>query len=175
MDPLPLWNCRVGPMESYSTKMNTRPEFFEPAGTSRKGFSFRMWKELPKSMNELLYEAVQQNNSEKALHALRLGADPNMTTTVWPLMHYGVEYRNIAMLDALQRFGGDVNAVDSAGYTALHKCATSNVYLPIARYLLEMGGADPLLRDAYSRTPLHIAMEMGAKEIVDLFEKMGDE
>lgn len=159
-------------MESYTTKMNPRPDFFEPAGTFRNGFNLRMWTEMPKSMNELLYEAVQKNDSQKVLHALRMGADPNMTTPVWPLMHYGVEYRNVAMLDALQRFGGDVNAVDSAGYAPLHKCATSDVYLPIARFLLEMGGADPMLRDAYSRTPHHIALEMNNTAMSSLFEEL---
>lgn len=161
-------------MESYNTKMN-RPDFFEPAPTSRKGFNLRIWTEMPKSINEQLYEAVQKNDSKKVLQALRMGADPNMPTPVMPLMHYAVEYRNLAMMDALQRFGGDVNAVDVAGYTPLHKCATNAVYLPIARYLLEMGGADPLLRDSYSRTPMDIALEMNNPAMVDLMEDMGDE
>lgn len=164
-------------MESYSTKMNPRPDLFEPAGSYRKGFSFRVfWNEMPMGAAALLYEAVLSNHTENCLLALRRGADPNVFDPIGsPLLHHAVRHLNLEMIDALVRFGANVNIQDRKAHTALHICAESPVYLEIMRWLLEMGCADATIRDFYGITAMDIALEKNNTQAVELIEHMTEE
>lgn len=170
MDPETAQKSRVGTMESYNSKMNDRPAFFEPAGTFRGEFTLRLWTERPVHYAAKLYEACAAGDLENAMDALRHGADPNVCDVEGrPLLQVALMKQNIHLMDALFQFGASLDAQDEEGLTALHLCAANPEFDKEAHWLLEMG-ADPKVRDKYERTAYHIALEQENAIVADAIE-----
>ena len=60
-----------------------------------------------------------------------------------------------------------VNSEDDVGYTALHHCATDNLVTEAA-FLLSHGANTEAASNEYRRTALHIAVQKGHRELVEL-------
>lgn len=133
-----------------------------------------------------LFRAVQLNDLEVAEALLKKGANPNINSmgyTAWGLVAgigpndrgRGGAGANMAMLDLLTKYGGDVNAKISGtlsnsfhigygnandgvnskeGTTALHEAARAG-QVDLVKYLLEHG-ADPNLPDLDNQKPADV-------------------
>jgi len=78
------------------------------------------------------------------------------------------------VIKLLLRYGANVNAIGSQGWTALH-VASANGYPPATQVLLDHC-ADPNVQDDYGETPLHCALENGHLGIsLSLIKHTGDQ
>merc|ERR1711988_553593 len=79
--------------------------------------------------------------------------------------------RNQMATELLIRNGADIEALDSYGYTPLHRMASNNLAVG-AKVMLD-AGADPLNRGGTGATPLEIAQASKALEVVKVLEAHG--
>jgi ankyrin repeat protein len=125
----------------------------------------------------LLRKAVADGNMACVTSLLKQGVDINLqfSTDVDTLkekqtaLHVGVLKQQLSMCRLLVGAGSNVNLVDAAGCTPLHRAAMSagnEQSLEFCRVLVE-AGADAKLKDGYGKTPLDYAKEDGdAREVV---------
>lgn len=66
--------------------------------------------------------------------------------------------------------GAEINLADSSGKTALH-WACSGEHVATVRYLLSLAETSTTVVDLKKRLPLHLAIALGTKDIVDLLIK----
>lgn len=89
-----------------------------------------------------------------------------------PLHMCGMSGRNQAAVGVLVEFGADIEAVDTYGYTPLHRMASNNL-AEGARQLLA-AGADPLGKGASGQTAFDVARSSAAKGVIDVLRAHGD-
>ena len=75
--------------------------------------------------------------------------------------------------ETLIRFGADIEALDTYGYTPLHRMASNNLGVG-ARALLS-AGADPLFKGNNGQTPMQVARGSGAMDVVRALQEHGQE
>lgn len=83
-------------------------------------------------------------------------------------IHTAVEHNDLQTVQKHIAAKTDLNAKNSAGYTALHLAAMKG-YAPIVEALLA-AGADPTRKGPQGKTPLDVAREKGQNAIVQLLE-----
>ncbi|RLV60361.1 ankyrin repeat domain-containing protein [Parashewanella curva] len=92
------------------------------------------------------------------------------------LIEYAAEYAQLEKLQILLEFGADANKFGSvkccsALYWAISRNATpKQLQLDMIHLLLE-SGADPKFADIRGETPLHLAIELGNVDVLDLLLK----
>jgi ankyrin repeat protein len=107
---------------------------------------------------------------------LAAGADPNeiMTGGARPLHTCGMSRSGELSTAIIIAAGGGIEALDTYGYTPLHRMASNNLAIG-AQALLE-AGADvnrPTEKPYAGDTPLRIAMQSGAKDVAAVLRKWG--
>ncbi|WP_341816118.1 ankyrin repeat domain-containing protein [Wolbachia endosymbiont (group B) of Elophila nymphaeata] len=86
-------------------------------------------------------------------------------------LHYAIDAKTVRLL---VEKGGNVNAADVEGHTALHLAVTEK-RLEIVRELIKSGGNVNAEEYGNKCTPLHLACMIGEKEIVKELVKAGGE
>jgi ankyrin repeat protein len=120
-------------------------------------------------------QAIQRGpDAVKAL--LAQGADPNevMTGGASPLHTCGMSRAGQASTGVLIAAGGKIEALDTYGYTPLHRMASNNLDKG-ARALLEAGAdVNRASGPPYAgETPLDIALSSGAREVAAVLREYG--
>lgn len=120
-------------------------------------------------------QAVQQllSTGERSLGG---DADPNqiMTGGATPLHTCGMSRTGQLSTGLLIEAGAEVEAVDTYGYTPLHRMASNN--LAQGAEMLLQAGADPnkVTGKPYAGdTPLKIALQSGARDVVAVLRRYG--
>ena len=101
-----------------------------------------------------------------------LARDPTHQAT---LLHIAVDADKFAGVALLLRLGSDIDARDKYRMTPLHKAAIFN-RLKIAELLIENGADLNALAPKYGHifvSPLHLAAEAGAADMIDLLAEYG--
>merc|ERR1712087_679008 len=89
-----------------------------------------------------------------------------------PLHMCGMSARNQKSTQTLIDAGADVEALDTYGYTPLHRMASNN--LAVGAEALLAAGADPNARASTDGdTPLDVAMDSDAMAVVNVLRKYG--
>lgn len=88
-----------------------------------------------------------------------------------PLHMCGMGEINQLSTEYIVKMGGDVNAVDTYGHTALHRMAANN--LPVGAEALCKAGANVSVRTAFGETPLQTAMQSRAVDVIRVLKKHG--
>ena len=88
-----------------------------------------------------------------------------------PLHNCGMSRKNQAQVDLLVAFGGDVEAVDTYGYTPLHRMASNN--LAVGAKLLLEAGADPNFRGGSGETARAVAKQSRALDVLKVLDAFG--
>ena len=88
-----------------------------------------------------------------------------------PLHMCGMSQRNQHSAALLISRGADIEALDTYGMTPLHRCASNN--LAAGAESLLAAGADPTHRGRVNLTPLEMARQAGAAEVVRLLQRHG--
>lgn len=126
------------------------------------------------ALNLALLRAAEKNRTADVKALLARGANPNAKGPLGytPIMLLALHPNlDATTIQALQKAGGNIDAVDSAGTTALmHACANSSD--TEARVLLARG-AKANIADPNGNTALMIAAEKGAEKIVPLLLARG--
>eukprot|EP00501_MAST-03F_sp_TOSAG23-6_P002612 GSMAST32.ASY1.ANO1.2753.1 assembled CDS len=90
-----------------------------------------------------------------------------------PLHNCGMSQRNQLATSFIVSHGGDIEAVDTYGFTPLHRMASNN--LPIGTKALLDAGASPIgLPGLNTPTPLQIARESRAEAVISILETFGN-
>ncbi len=112
--------------------------------------NFNVW-------DSVLLSAAYNNETDKALTALKNGAEPNVSYfNITPLM-YAVENHNIRLVRELLKNGADPDIIPYDTVPAALSLAVINFYNDIVKLLLQ-SGADPDLKDLTGYTPLERAI-----------------
>ncbi|MCO5568565.1 hypothetical protein L7F22_022264 [Adiantum nelumboides] len=85
----------------------------------------------------------------------------------WALLHLACYMDDVGMVELLLQYGAQVNVRDSLGRTPLHNCLLYRRNT-VAKLLLARG-AGPAAVDEDGKTPLQVAMELGAVTDEELF------
>lgn len=85
-----------------------------------------------------------------------------------PLHNCGMSTRNQAQTSILIEQGADIEALDTYGYTPLHRMASNN--LAIGAQLLLDAGADPLNRGGSGELPIEIAKSSRARDVLRVLQ-----
>ncbi|MCO5577776.1 hypothetical protein L7F22_031610 [Adiantum nelumboides] len=85
----------------------------------------------------------------------------------WALLHLACYMDDVGMVELLLQYGAQVNVRDSLGRTPLHNCILYRRNT-VAKLLLARG-ASPAAVDEDGKTPLQVAMELGAVTDEELF------
>lgn len=86
-----------------------------------------------------------------------------------PLHSCGMSRQGERATAFLVERGGNVEATDTYGYRPLHRMASNN--LALGAEALLVAGADPNAKTAQGETPLSIARDSSAKDVVRVLEK----
>eukprot|EP00486_Rosalina_sp_Unknown_P002719 CAMPEP_0201574634 /NCGR_PEP_ID=MMETSP0190_2-20130828/19252_1 /ASSEMBLY_ACC=CAM_ASM_000263 /TAXON_ID=37353 /ORGANISM="Rosalina sp." /LENGTH=193 /DNA_ID=CAMNT_0048003151 /DNA_START=68 /DNA_END=649 /DNA_ORIENTATION=- len=101
--------------------------------------------------------------------------DEIMTGGARPLHTCGMSKKGQLVTQLIIDYGGDINAMDTYGYTPLHRMASNN--LPIGAEALLKAGAkwDQKSGKPYSgETPMNIALQSSAYDVIKVLQKYGD-
>ena len=90
-----------------------------------------------------------------------------------PLHMCGMSQSNQHSAALLISRGADIEALDTYGMTPLHRCASNN--LAAGAEALLAAGADPAHRGSVRLTPLELARQSGAADVIRLLQKHGTE
>ena len=88
-----------------------------------------------------------------------------------PLHMCGMSQSNQHSAALLISRGADIEALDTYGMTPLHRCASNN--LAAGAEALLAAGADPAHRGSVRLTPLELARQSGAAEVIRLLQRHG--
>merc|ERR1711871_1504073 len=88
-----------------------------------------------------------------------------------PLHNCGMSRQNQLSVPFLISRGADIEAVDTYGFTPLLRMASNNLAMG-ARALLE-AGADPMNKGGSGRTPLEVAQESSARDVIMALQEFG--
>ena len=88
-----------------------------------------------------------------------------------PLHMCGMSQSNQHSAALLISRGADIEALDTYGMTPLHRCASNN--LAVGAEALLAAGADPTYRGRVNITPLEMARQAGAAEVIRLLQRHG--
>lgn len=118
----------------------------------------------------------------KALKDLRvlqalLGTYPDLVNDIstggaQPLHNAGMSARAQHAVPTLVRNGADIEAVDTYGYTPMHRMASNN--LEVGALGLLQAGADPLFTGDSGQTPMQVAKSSGAERVVRVLQQWGN-
>ena len=92
-----------------------------------------------------------------------------------PLHTCGMSKKGQLVTELIINYGGDINAIDTYGYKPLHRMASNN--LPIGAEALLKAGAkwnDKSGKPYSGETPMQIAMQSGAYDVVKVLQMYGD-
>jgi len=88
-----------------------------------------------------------------------------------PLHGCGMSSRNQGQVGVLVERGADIEAVDTYGYTPLHRMASNN--LAVGAKLLLEAGADPAFRGGSGETAAAVARSSRARDVLRVLEAHG--
>ena len=88
-----------------------------------------------------------------------------------PLHNCGMSRKNQGQVSLLVEFGADVEAVDTYGYTPLHRMASNNLAVG-AKQLLE-AGADPAFTGGSGETAYAVARQSRATDVLQVLDSFG--
>lgn len=113
---------------------------------------------------------------EAVRQLLAAGADPNevMTGGARPLHTCGMSRSGQLSTQVLIEAGAEIEALDTYGYTPLHRMASNN--LAVGAEALLAAGADPnrpTEKPYTGDTPLSIARSSGARDVVEVLLRYG--
>jgi len=118
----------------------------------------------------VLLHASSEGDTQQVLTQLANGVDPNSTIPVLgtPAIVLAAAEGHLETVRTLIGRGADVNAEDSAGWTALH-AATRNGHKDIVVLLLDHGAR---IKPAtwYNPTPMYVAEKRGHPDILELLK-----
>lgn len=114
-------------------------------------------------------------HGDEAIDAL-LAKDPKLVNEIstggaTPLHNCGMSKRNQLSTAYLISKGGVLNALDTYGYTPLHRMASNN--LPIGAEALLKAGASVHGSPSTGETPLQIAVQSQAREVIQVLKQYG--
>jgi ankyrin repeat protein len=118
-----------------------------------------------KQLNIELRQAMYSRDYAKAKRLVAEGADPD-TRNGWgsPFIYWCAENNQVELIDFALAHGGDINAVDKNGETALHKVAKLG-RVAMIDHLLDRGAAINH-GNIYNTTPLFVAARSNQIEAV---------
>jgi ankyrin repeat protein len=121
--------------------------------------------EEQKQLNIDLRQAMYSRDYAKAKRLIAAGADPN-TRNGWgsPFIYWCAENSQVELIDFALEHGGDIDAVDKNGETALHKVAKLG-RVAMIDHLLDRGAAINH-GNIYKTTPLFVAARSNQPEAV---------
>eukprot|EP00240_Pyramimonas_obovata_P013999 CAMPEP_0118922154 /NCGR_PEP_ID=MMETSP1169-20130426/1177_1 /TAXON_ID=36882 /ORGANISM="Pyramimonas obovata, Strain CCMP722" /LENGTH=211 /DNA_ID=CAMNT_0006862983 /DNA_START=167 /DNA_END=802 /DNA_ORIENTATION=+ len=187
----------AGMTEKYGAPGQTDSEGFDPyADTVGPGIYGGEVKRDPKTGEVLIGRQYQNHNSRpgpiytgsgytamsKALKtgetaiAVLLEKNPELVNEIstggaTPLHMCGMSKQNQHSTAYLISRGGQVDALDTYGYTALHRMASNN--LPVGAEALLKAGADVNYATSYGETPLQVAMQSRAMDVIRVLRQYG--
>ena len=88
-----------------------------------------------------------------------------------PLHMCGMSRANQLRTGVVIEAGGDIEALDTYGFTPLHRMASNNLAVG-AKMLLE-AGADPLNVGKTNTSPMEIAMSSAAMDVIEVLRRFG--
>ena len=89
-----------------------------------------------------------------------------------PLHMCGMSRTNQMSTGTVIKAGGDIEALDTYGFTPLHRMASNN--LAIGAQMLLEAGADPLYTGQTRETPMDIAMASAASDVIEVLRRHGE-
>ena len=115
----------------------------------------------------------------KTSHSLNslLEKFPELANTVstggaTPLHMCGMSRKNQMATSKIICAGGDIESLDTYGFTPLHRMASNN--LAIGAQTLLDAGADPCFTGKTGQTPMDIALESAANDVIDVLRRHGE-
>lgn len=143
---------------------NTAPVYIAVGESAREPF---VVLKMPRPLDI----AVRNDDKDEVKRLLAAGADPNLNTHFsGPALNEAVEHSDVGMMRLLVDNGADVNAVNKAGSTPLHRAVTAWKDKDAKiEFLLECG-ADATLRDFNGDTPAVFARHCGCEDAAALIE-----
>merc|ERR1712100_1013024 len=105
-----------------------------------------------------------------------LDKDPTLVSEIstggaQPLHMCGMSRRNQESTSVLIKAGADIEALDTYGYTPLHRMASNN--LPVGAEALLAAGANPNGKGAMGDTPIRVAQSSRASDVIRVLRKYG--
>jgi ankyrin repeat protein len=121
-----------------------------------------------------LHLAAQRGNIAVISYLVGLGAHVDVRcrdVRGRTALHYAVESRRTEAIKVMVSLGADIRANDYGGRSILHHAAWRR-NLDAVKQVVELGAAEDLLtRDIEGKTPLDLAIEEGATEIVEFLRR----
>lgn len=130
--------------------------------------------ETPLNLNDALYHAIVQKQTEKIQELLAAGAAPNVPhPSQTPALHWAATYGNLEIAQILLAAGADINGIDNPTYreTALFKALRSK-QTELALFLLK-NGAKHQLKNQWGDTPLHLAAGHASLPLLEILKGDG--
>ena len=107
------------------------------------------------TVNDMLYQAADSNNTQGVITALKKGANPDFISDGGAAIHLAVLHGNQVILDHLLRFGADVNLITVGGFSPLQVACDTEMYRIVPQLLA--AGADLMFKEANGNSALHFA------------------
>lgn len=121
-----------------------------------------------------LHLAAQRGNIAVISYLVGLGAHVDVRcrdARGRTALHYAVESRRTEAIKVMVSLGADIRANDYGGRSILHHAAWRR-NLEAVKHVVELGAVEDLLtRDIEGKTPLDLAIEEGATEVVEFLRR----
>ena len=137
----------------------------------------------PDDLSNALSAAIMREDIRSTILLLEHGATPNCQPSEhMPPLHCAVEQLNRELVEALCRYGADVNFPNENGFTPLHLAVDTEADTAWQRgetpsgemvQLLLTLGANPTAKDARGSTPLSIAERYEFSRAIQLLRMKG--
>ncbi len=143
---------------------NTAPVYIAVGESAREPF---VVLKMPRPLDI----AVRNDDKDEVKRLLAEGADPNLNTHFsGPALIEAVEHADVEMMQLLIDNGADVNAVNKADSTPLHRAVTAWKDKEAKIEFLLEHGADTTLQDFNGDTPAVFARHCGYEDAAALVE-----